>query len=169
LDRWTTAKKLFCYADNGSASAERFVKVGSQARMIPVSQPDITVDDDDSGASSSLLSPFFVCPSACVHFRPTFDVRIHLVFGVVPHMNQPMRKRKKTTHTPGFCTRELALNSSVHSPSVGNGLRSLVWASDHAGSRLDDGGGLLRTGKYHKRNVCQHSSILAQDLSEGDL
>ena len=44
------AKKLFCYADNSSAFAERFVKVSSQARMIPISQPDITVDDDDLGA-----------------------------------------------------------------------------------------------------------------------
>ena len=35
-------------------------------------------------------------------------------------------------------------------------------------SRFDDGGGLLRADKYHKRKVCQ-DGIAAHDLSEGEI
>jgi hypothetical protein len=40
------------------------------------------------------------------------------------------------------------------SPSVGT-VPVPCLASDHARSRFDDGGGLLRADKYHKRKVCQ--------------
>lgn len=35
-------------------------------------------------------------------------------------------------------------------------------ASDHARSRLDDGGGLLRADEYHTRKICQDSCISVQ-------
>jgi hypothetical protein len=47
---------------------------------------------------------------------------------------------------------------------------SLGLTSDHARSRLDNGGGLLRADKYHTKKVCQDRCICisAHDLSEGE-
>ena len=43
-------------------------------------------------------------------------------------------------------------------------MRSSSLASHHSGSPVNDGGGLLRTHKYHMDEGCQEALFLPQDL-----
>lgn len=73
---------------------------------------------------------------------------------------------KKPAHPGDKSPERLASNSPFHFPLRRTSCSPSL-ASDHARSRLDDGGGLLRADKYHTRKVCQ-DGIAAHDLSEGE-
>jgi hypothetical protein len=74
-------------------------------------------------------------------------------------------KKQKSQHSLAIRIARAAgskLSSSFPPPLERFALLDL--ASDHARSRLDDGGGYLRGDKYHTRTVCQ--DISAQDFIE---
>jgi hypothetical protein len=73
---------------------------------------------------------------------------------------------KKPAHPGDKSPERLASNSPFHFPLRRTSCSPSL-ASDHARSRLDDGGGLLRADKYHTRKVCQ-DGIAAHDLSGGE-
>jgi hypothetical protein len=67
-------------------------------------------------------------------------------------------KKIKSQLTRPELPERLALNSCLHISLRGTVLFSSL-ASDHVGSLLYDGGGLLRADKYHTKKVCQYDHI----------
>jgi hypothetical protein len=63
-------------------------------------------------------------------------------------------RTKKPAHSSDKSPERLALNSPVHIPLPGTACVP-SFASDHARSLLNDGGGLLRGEQYHTRKICQ--------------
>jgi hypothetical protein len=77
------------------------------------------------------------------------------------------RLRNKKASTPGLnCQSGWPQTLPFISPSVGT-VPVPCYASYYARSRFDDGGGLLRADKYHRRRVCQHGNT-AHNLIDGE-
>jgi hypothetical protein len=82
---------------------------------------------------------------------------------IFPGKKKPLGNKKAST--PGLnCQSGWPQTLLFISPSVGT-VPVPCLASDHARSRFDDGGGLLRADKYHTRKVCQ-DGIAAHELKE---
>jgi len=64
--------------------------------------------------------------------------------------------QKKPAHPGKKLPERLALNSPFHIP-LEERLAFFRLASHHSGSLVNDGGGLLRTHKYHMEKGCQEA------------